>query len=165
MEQLVFGYFRDMLEQEAYVDLMKASIIEDAYDKKNYPRCLDDLTKNEMIKAFGENTFKCYEEDTDWNKIESGHLVILRSYERDKEKFLVEKMILDGSKRGYQLEMICSIIGSCLAIPEKILNHHIFLRKNVEQISHIFKYPKEGVKIRLIEFYYNNIILTLEKYK
>lgn len=163
MEQLVFGFYREMLEQEEFTQLTKAAITEDCYDKKNYPRCLEDLTDDEMKEIFGENTFNGYKEDDNWDKIKSGHLVVLRRYKKADKTISIKKIVLNHS-RDYQREMICDIIGSCLMMPEKIFYHHIFKRKNIKQLSHIFQYPAYGVKLRLIEFYYDNVIRILERY-
>lgn len=153
-----------MSGREACIELLKTAIIEDSYDKRNYPRCLEDLSEREMKETFGENTFNSYKEANYRNESGFGHLALLRTYKRNGEKFSIERMILDGSERGYQQEMICSIECSCLAIPEEVLYPYIFRKKSTKQLSRIFQYPEFGVKLRLIKFYYDNVIQTLEKH-
>ena len=36
--------------------------------------------------------------------------------------------------------------------------------RTIKRISDVFKYPKIGVKLRLIKFYFDNVIDPLEKY-
>lgn len=185
MEQLRLAYYEGMVRQEACVELAKAAIIQDSYDKKNYPRCLNDLTEDEIGEFFGEHVLDEYRYDLEegiFDNQKKGHLVILREYKKAGETMSVKKIVLDarrpeyikdnylwgrkpGSPRSeWQNEMVCDLIAVKLLMPEDTLHHYIFKRVDIKQLSRIFQCEEVGVKARLIQYYYDNVVSIIEKY-
>jgi len=159
MEQLRLAYYEGMVRQEACVELAKAAIIQDSYDKKDYPRSLDDLTEDDIREFFSEGWLNELEEEATFlnNNKEGisflpGHLIILRKYKKVGGELFMEKMPLFawGARSGSsQEELICDIIGACLLMPEDTLHHHVFKRKGIKQFSRIYQCPEIDVKLRL----------------
>lgn len=162
MKQLVFDFYNDMLEEENTRKILKASIINACYEKQKYPRSLEDITVKEFKDIFGESVYSSYKKDEEREKRKKGHWVILRECKISKESMSIKKTILVAG-RGYQGEMICDIIASCLAIPEEFLHKCVFEQNTIRKISQVFKYSEGGVKLRLIKYYYDNVIAVIEK--